>query len=203
MREEMTHFEYCLRNIQKHGSYTLFARVLGLPRSTQIEQGQFPSLSAIALGVSSVYQNPLAGVNIDNTRMKISPLKNVRYYLLSVKGKNPSGSKAWGQSPVEASQKDYRQGSGTESKRWESNIKGGHFIKRYVLPLLTHTVRAPIFQGTILSPNTSMETIPSRCMMRMIFSWALANCHLPSLSWYYAQARRHRTSTHQHWWLSL
>lgn len=44
-----------------------------------------------------------------------------------------------------------------------------------------HTVRAPIFSGTILSQNTSMETIPLRCIMRMIFSCTLANCHLPLL----------------------
>lgn len=49
----MTHFEYCVRNPQKHGSYMPFARVLGLSGATQNE----PSLSAIALGVSSVYQS--------------------------------------------------------------------------------------------------------------------------------------------------
>lgn len=46
-------FEYCVRNPQKHGSYMPFARVLGLSGATQNE----PSLSAIALGVSSVYQS--------------------------------------------------------------------------------------------------------------------------------------------------
>lgn len=64
-REEMTRFESYVRNIQKHGTYVPSARVLGLPGMTHIEHGQFPHLSALALGVSSVYQSTLAGVNID------------------------------------------------------------------------------------------------------------------------------------------
>lgn len=47
-----------------------FSRVLGLPGATQIEHGQFPSLSAIALGVSSVYQSKLAGLNTPYQALK-------------------------------------------------------------------------------------------------------------------------------------
>lgn len=62
---EMTRFESCVRDIQKHGIYVPSERVLGIPGMTHIEHGQFPHLSALALGVSSVYQSVLAGVNID------------------------------------------------------------------------------------------------------------------------------------------
>lgn len=64
-KEEMARFESCVRNIQNHGIYAPFARVLGLPGVAQIKHGPFPHLPAIALGVSAVHQSTPAGVNTD------------------------------------------------------------------------------------------------------------------------------------------
>lgn len=76
--------------------------------------------------------------------------------------------------------------------RWASSRKGGCFIKQGKFPhTLTHTAGPPIFAGTILSWNTSVETTPSRCITRIICSCASANGNTTtSLCSYYAWARR-------------
>lgn len=48
-KEEMARFESCVPNIQTHGIYAPFARVLGPPGVAQIEHGPFPRRPAIAL----------------------------------------------------------------------------------------------------------------------------------------------------------